>query len=309
MRFLSKFKIPTILGLGLIIAGIGSGVFLVVRNQAFLTKASPDLIPQSITISNIQDSEVTISWQTSGATSSFVTYGVQNPQEQTTLDERDANTPMPHSLHYVTIKNLQPDTNYLFKITSGRLISEIKNFKTAKSASFQNGFGPIIGTVFDGENPLEEGVVYLSISDATIQSARVKNLGNFLIPISLMRTSDLSDTFRPKEQDIAKLTIIAGSDQSNILFKINSKGTQLPPLKLGQNIDLTTSEVINVSAPSVSELDKFDLNGDKYINAIDYSEVLQNFGKNPSNRKTDFNGDGIVDEEDLALISKKIEGN
>lgn len=301
MKFesINKFKIPTILGLGLIAAGIISGILLVIKDQAFLTKASPNLVPQNITVSNIEDEEVTVSWQTSAQTSSFVTFGTKNPQEKEVLDDRDTQTPKAYSLHYVTIKNLQPDTTYLFKIISGRLTSEIKNFKTAKSASFQNGFGPIIGTVFDENNPLDQAIAYLSISDATIQSARLTNLGNFLIPISLMRKIDLSDTFQPKEGDVAKLTIISDKGTSSVLFKINAEGVELPPIKLGENLDLTT--------PPTSELDKFDLNADKSINAADHSIVLRNFGKSPKEKRADLNGDGVVDQEDLQQMAKKIE--
>lgn len=311
IRFLNKFKIPTLLGLGVIVAGIASGVSLIVKDQPFLIKASPNLVPQNITVSNIQDTEITISWQTSSATSSFITYGLQNPKQILSLDDRDTNTSKARFLHYVTIKNLQPDTTYLFKIISSKLLSETKNFKTAKKASFQNGFGPIISTVFDGNNPLDEAVAYLSISEANIQSAIIKDLGNFLIPISLMRKDDLSDTFHPKEDAIAKLTIIGSNGQANVLFKIKPEGVVLPQIRLGQNLDLTTFTP-SIPQPTTQELDKFDLNQDQQINALDYSEVLVNFGplreasKNPKDKKTDFNGDGIVDQKDLDLIQKFI---
>lgn len=305
MKFeiVNKFKIPTTLGLGIIVAGIASGVFLSLKDQVFFTRASPDIIPQNITISNIEDTKVTISWQTSTSTISFVTFGTKDPQQHSVLDERDTQTPESRSLHYVNIKNLLPDSTYLFKIISGKHISRVQTFKTAKSVSFQNGFGPIIGTVFDGDNPLKEGIAYLSISDAIIQSARLKGLGNFLIPISLMRKLDLTDTFQPKD-DIAKLVIISDKGQAIILFKIKAQGTQLPPVRLGQSIDLTRS---------AQELDKFDLNGDGQINAVDYSEVLQDFGplreasKNPKNPKADLNGDGIVDNKDLDEFNKAIQ--
>lgn len=302
MKFesINKFKIPTILGLGLIAIGIISGILLVVKDQVFLTKASPDLVPQNITVSNIEDSQVTISWQTSTPNSSFITFGTKDPKEQTVLDDRDTQTPKAYSLHYVTIKNLLPDSSYLFKIISGQKALETRNFKTAKLASFQNGFGPIIGTVFDGNNPLDQAIAYLSISDATIQSARLTNLGNFLIPISLMRKIDLSDTFQPKMGDVAKLTIISDKGTSSVLFKIKAQGVELPPINLGQSIDLT---------PTTQELDKFDLNGDRQINAVDHSEVLLNFGKNPKNMKADLNGDGVVDNKDLEEIAKRIEIN
>lgn len=304
MRFINKFKIPTLLGLALIICGIAAGVFLVVKDQPFFTKASVDLTAQNITLSNITDTEATVSWQTTTATKSFITFGQKGPSEQTVLDDRDMSTPSPRTLHYSTIKNLQPQTNYLFKITSGNVTSETKDFKTGASASFQNGFGPIIGSILKDGKPLEEAVVYLSISDATIQSGLVKNQGNFLIPISLMRTDDLSNTFQPQEESIGKLTVISNSGQSNVAFLIRRSGIQLPPINLGEDVDLTSQT--KKPEEEISERDKFDLNGDKQVNAVDYSEILLNFGSNPKNSRADVNGDGIVDNSDLQEMSKQL---
>lgn len=174
-------------------------------------------------------------------------------------------------MHYATIKNLQTDTDYLFKIISGKFIKENQSFKTAKVSSFQNGFGPIRGTVFDGNIPLSDGIVYLSMPSANTQSSEVTNLGNFLIPVSLMRKEDLSDTFQPNPDIVAKLTIVSTNGATTALFKLKSDGAELPPIKLGQNIDLT-------------------------------SEIQ----KTPLLNKFDLNGDGIVDQKDLELMSKQI---
>ncbi len=304
LGIINKFKIPTILGLALILAGITAGVFLVLKDQIFLTQASPNLLPQNVTVSNITESEVTLSWQTSQPTISFVTFYTKGSGEQNALDDKDNLKPKPDALHYTTVKNLQPDTDYSFKIISGKLTSEGQTFKTAKSASSQNGFGPVRGTVFDGEKPLETGIIYLSVSNATTESAQITNLGNFLIPISYMRKEDLSDTFVPTGDTLAKLTIVSDKGSATALFKLSMAGIELPPIHLGQNIDLTTA------TPKPNEqsspLSKFDLNGDGKINSNDNAILLQNFGKNPKNKKADLNGDGIVDQKDLELMSKQI---
>lgn len=299
MTILNKFKIPTLVGLGVILAGITAGVILVIRDQEFFAKASPDLAPQNITISNIGESEVTISWQTSAPAVSFVTFGLKGAKEQIVLDDRDTKTPSVHSLHYATIKNLKPQISYRFTVISNKLSSDTLEFKTASSQSFQNGFGPIIGTVFDGDEPISEGIAYLSIPNAATQSAIVKNMGGFLIPISLMYKGDLSDTYQTNEEDVAKLTVIAPNGRATALFKIKAEGVELSPINLGENIDLTIQS-------EVSEAEKYDLNGDLLINSIDYSMVLQNFGKSPKNQRADFNSDGVVDQNDLDLLNDKI---
>ncbi|MDD5415514.1 MAG: dockerin type I domain-containing protein [Candidatus Daviesbacteria bacterium] len=318
-NFFNKFKIPTLLGLSIIILGIISGLYLVLREQVFLSQAAPDLTPRDVAITNITDDSAVISWQTNTATKSFITYGQKNPGEQTVLDDRDANPtpsgarPKPRLIHYVTLKNLLPNTNYLFKITSGKFISEVMKFDTANPLINQAGFTPVIGSVIDGNNPLNDGVVYLSIQDAATQSSLIKSGGNFLIPIAQIRKTDLSDVFPLTEETIAKLTINSDKGNASILFKLQTNSSSLPPVKLGQDLDLTI--LTETPLPSaIKDLDKYDLNSDGKINSTDYAILSSCFGKQPNtalpgNRscaKTDINTDGVINQKDLDLMSQKL---
>lgn len=298
---MNKFKIPTLLGLSIILIGIITGVILTLREQVFISQASPNAKAQNITLSNISETEITISWQTSTPATSFITFGQESPNETTVLDDRDTNPapdgagPKAHSIHYVTIKNLLPKTSYQYKIISGKTQSEILKFTTATPPSEQTGFRPIIGSVLSGGKPLDEGIVYLSIAGATTQSALIKSSGNYLIPISYIRKSDLSDSFSLSENTTVKLTVVSDQGQANALFKLKTTVNSLPPINLGENLDLTTQD-----------LSEYDLNGDGKINAADNAILLDNFGKNPKDKKTDLNEDGVVDQKDLDLMAKQI---
>ncbi len=308
MRAVSSLKIPTLFGLGLIVAGISAGVLLVAKDQIFFAQASPDVTPQNITLSNITDTQVNISWQTSPAAPSFLTLNIKNNPPQTIVDDQDDLKPKPHFLHYVTIKKLDPDTNYSFKIISGRVSSDEQTFKTAKASVVQNNLGPVRGTAFEDKNPVQEGIAFLAATGAAVQSTPITSLGNFIIPLSQLRKEDLSDIFQSSTDTIdAKLTIISAKGSSSALIKIKPEGIELPPILLGQNVDLTSAATASPT-PTAAELNVFDLNNDGQINALDYSILLQNFGKNPKNRKADLNNDGVVDNKDLEIISKHIEG-
>lgn len=313
--FINKFKIPTILGLGIIISGIITGVILTLKEQIFISQASPNVSVQNVTLSNISEDSLAISWQTSAPAASFITFGQTNPNEQVVLDDRDAKTPKAYSTHYVTIKNLLPKTSYQYKIISGKNSSETDKFTTASPTGLQTGFGPIIGSVVNGDKPLDEGIVYLSIADATTQSAPVKSSGNFLIPLSQIRKSDLSEGFPISEDAVAKLTVVSSLGSASALFKLGMSNNPLPALKLGQNIDFTTEDN-SISTPSTRELNKYDLNEDGKINAADNAiilDIVQNFvkkGKSEQNsaayKEADLNGDKVVDQKDLDLMAKKI---
>lgn len=306
-NFLSKFRIPTILGLGIITSGIIAGVTLTLREQNFLSKASVDILPQNATVANISESEVNISWQTSAPAASFLTFGLKDPLEQTVLDDRDSKTPMAHSIHFVTIKNLLPKTPYQYKIISGKISSDTSRFETATPLTAQTGFRPVIGTILDGNErssstnkPLTEGIAYLSIDGAITQAALIKSSGNFLISISQIRNSNLSDSFPLTADTVLKLNIVSANGQASALFKLKDSGN-LPPIKLGENLDLTLTP-----SPYDQNLTKYDLNGDGKINAKDNAIILQNFEKKGRNIAGDLNGDGIVDQKDLDLMSKQI---
>lgn len=318
--FISKFKIPTILGLGIILLGIVAGVYLNLKEQIFLSQAAPNLTPQNITLTNITDSEAVISWQTNSPAASFITFGQNNPGEQTVLDDRDnpvpgSTGPKPRLTHYVTLKNLLPKTNYQYKVVSGKIASNVEKFQTAQPLSVQTGFSPIIGSVLSGDSPLDDGIVYLSIPEATTQSALIKTGGNFLIPLAQIRKTDMTD-YQLTEGTTAKLTVHSDKGESNVLFKLKANSLPLPPVKLGQNIDLTTPEETPPPTPTAKDLHKFDLNGDGKINAADNAIILQNFGPlreasnppagGPKDKRADLNGDGKVDQKDLDLMAQEL---
>ncbi|MBI4036467.1 fibronectin type III domain-containing protein [Candidatus Daviesbacteria bacterium] len=300
-NILNKFKIPTLLGLALLIFGIGSGVYLVLQNQTLITTASPDISPQNVVISNIEGETVTLSWQTQTPVIGFITYGQRTANEKTKLDDRDETQTIKRRNHYITLKGLLPASSYLLKIHSGNFVTPSRQFSTAPLSSNQNGLGPTIGSVIDGDKPLHDGLVYLSIPNATIQSAVITDLGSFIIPLSQLRTADLTAVLNPPADTEAKLEVISPDGRvARAIFKLSQLNKPLILLKMGQDLNLTLNEA------SPAAYSKFDLNKDGLINSSDYAIVLKNMGTNPKEKGADLNDDEKVDKKDLDLIQKEI---
>lgn len=295
---LEKFRIPTLLGLAVVLMGMATGVSLVLQNQTLISQASPENDPQNITISNVNSQSVSISWQTTSPTIGFVKFG-QLDSSQVTLDDNDLEAPQPRYFHHVSLKNLLPQANYKFQIVSGKFISKEEQLTTAPQALSQNGLNPIIGTVGEGNKPLEEGVVFLKVSGGSILSAPIKNGGNFIIPLTFLRTADLKEVLIPEKDTIFKLAVVALSGKSQVLLRPELLSKPLGPIQIGQDVDLTT---VGETKPILP----FDLNNDGRINSSDYSIILQNFGKSPKDKRADLNSDGVVDKKDLSLISAEI---
>lgn len=296
MNFLDKFRIPTLLGLTLILLGLGSGIYLVLQQQITLTRAAPDVLPQNIQLTNVSDEGVTLSWTTSSVTIGFVTFGKSRAEEQTVTDDQDLASPKMRTLHYVNIKNLTPDTTYQYKIKSGKITTKPASFKTAPVNVAQNNFQPIIGSVINGDQPLKEGIVYLTIDRAIVQSALIKELGNFIIPINSIRTS---------EGTLVKIEVISQEERKgSATFVLSNSSEPIGPLKLGQDLDFSTEpKALGIS------VNKFDLNGDGIVNSKDYSLVLKNLNKVLKDSKFDLNSDKKVDKKDLEIISNEIKNN
>lgn len=298
MNFYTKFKIPTLLGLAVILVGIAIGVFLVLREQTFISGATEDVeITGDVTFSNMSDDSVAISWQTNKPVAQFITFGQNNVNEHVVLDDKDSKSPQSYTTHHFTLKNLLPKTIYQFKIVPDKNPS-IRTFETVSVPTTQTGFTPVIGNVLDNDMPLKEGIAYLSIAGADIQSSPIKSSGTFLIPISKMRKSDFSDIYPLADGTIAKLTIVSDKEQAQILFRLKSSSNTLPPLRAGETLDLTE----NLTQQPIV----YDLNGDGCINAADHAIILENFGDNPADARADLNKDGVVDDKDLELISLQI---
>lgn len=303
----TKLKIPTYVGLGIIIIGIGAGVTLVLQQQSLTTLASPAMQPINIAIGSIDDTSATITWQTNSASPGFLTFGPTG-SEQTVLDIHDSSQILPRVDHFVKITNLVPKTTYKYRLVSGKLTSETQQFTTAPSTLQQNQTPPIIGSVLDSGTTVKEGIVFLQIPGATIQAAPISTLGSFTIPLTKVYKDDLSDILPMTQDTLVTLKIISGQNSATATFPLKAAQTPLSPINLGENITLTAP-----TPTPFKDLDlvKYDLNDDGQINAADWGIVLQNFGNSPKNKRADITGpagkpDGVVDQKDLDAITQKI---
>src|SRR5262245_60806402 len=109
---------------------MASGVYLSLQKQTVSSSASGGI--SKVVVSNIEDRSVTISWVSDQALAGNVIYG-QN-LELTARDDRDQTSPVPRHLHYVSLKNLTPQTTYQFRAVAGPNSSSITNFTTASTS-------------------------------------------------------------------------------------------------------------------------------------------------------------------------------
>ena len=113
-------RIPTLLGILLIIIGVGITSYLVKTGVILTSKAGPSEIAQNIRISNVTDRSFTISFTTEALVIGSINFGKDKNLGQTALDDRDGQGVLKeHKIHYITVKNLDSSSDYYFSITSG----------------------------------------------------------------------------------------------------------------------------------------------------------------------------------------------
>lgn len=258
MNNLFNKRIPTLLGLLTIVIGIGITSFLTRQGIIFTGQASPTDEPANIQIGNVTDSSFTVSYTTEGAVFGSINMGTNSGLGTTILDDRDK-TLTAHKTHTMTANKLTPKTTYYFAIISGEntfidngvLYSITTGPSLNKSSTMQRE--SVTGKIImpNGEVPTET-MVYLEIEGAQALSTFAKSDGSYNIPLSLLRTSDLSSYYSLSEEAKVKLLIFGDSLKSNISLTAGGI-SQIPTITLSQNYDFTISNTpLAQSEPSAT---------------------------------------------------------
>ncbi len=238
-------RIPTLLGLLLIMIGIALTTYLVGTGTIVTTKAGPTETPQDVRITNLSDNSFTVSYTTEAQVIGSLNFGKDSPGE-TTLDDRDINGDVTSRLvHHITVKNLEPETQYYFSITSGS-----KTFMQGNSP-YKVSTGPVIegsrsedtligGQVIFSKLP-KEGVVYISGEETNTISTTVDENGNYSILLNSLRGKDLSSPFDFDENTVFNMLIQGKDSSSTVKFTI-PKTSKLPNIILSENFDFTQRE-------------------------------------------------------------------
>lgn len=252
-------RIPTLLGLIILVIGIGVTSFLVRNNIPFFSQASIGENPQNVKITNITDTSFTVSYITSDSVAGIVSYGITPTLGQTALDDRDQLTGSvaSYNVHHVTVRNLKASTKYYFSITSGQSIFLNNNepFEITTGITIQTpptNQPPMTGTILglDGA-PAKNTIIYVSTGESQTLSILLKQDGTYLLPLNALRTQDLTQYFVFSETTVIELLAQSPSEQSTAtLFASQIK--PVPTITLSKNYDFRNGETTNaeIATPS-----------------------------------------------------------
>ncbi len=258
-------KLPAIIGILLLVVGVGAGIFLVQNDTGFIPRATPEFAPQSLVVTSITENSFSISWVTDEKTAGFLKYGVvANKINEIENDDRDQLTGSTgsYNTHHITIKGLEPETTYYFKIASGGK----RQFYDNNGQPYEVTTAPVIGTppppdsaygevITSASTPADGAIVYISLPGAARLSTLVTD-GQWALSLSEARTSSFQSYVEyDKESTVYDVLIKNGViEESKVLVNTGSD-QPLRTVTLGQDYDFSAqAESVDPDAEDEDEL-------------------------------------------------------
>lgn len=251
-------RIPTVLGIILVIllmAGIGFVFESLSRGQ---TRASTSIEPQKVTVTNISDSGFTFIWQTEEAATGTMIVSAPNGKKYSAFDERDATGKMgKYITHSLSVRSLSPELTYDVTILSNgkRYPVDTKSYQVTTYPLLDlpsSGLDPAYGKVLaDDGSPAEGAIVFLTLDNSQTVSSIVRNSGSWIIPLSAVRTSD-GNSFVPASERITETLVVekAGIESRIITDTLND--APVPDITLGQTYDFRNRDAKKPTASNLA---------------------------------------------------------
>lgn len=250
-------RVPTILGLVVLILGVTAGVFLVSQRQFFRLAASQEFSPVDVRITNTTQDSFTVSWATEKETQGGVIFGTDKSSLKNTKSEEQRGT-----THHIGISGLKPKTTYFFKILGGgeTFDQNGQSWQHTTGTTLSLREADIISGTVHGQNkqPASRVLVYISLDGSAPLSAISDQEGKFSINLSSTRTANLNNF--ASYDDASQIAIFAKFETSGVSSAKARVGNArpLPPIVLGQVHDFTkkststdtTSPKSNIQTPT-----------------------------------------------------------
>lgn len=178
-------KLPTILGIIILLIGIVSGIYLINSRQVFKLSANIEAIPKNVRFSNISDTSVNVSWTTDIESNGFVKWGnTSSSTSKVSLEDNSEKS----VVHSVNILGATTGSDIFIKINSdgndydnnGTTWQTSTALKKINSSTNMLASGTVL--LQDGSTPAK-ALVYLSVNGVLL-SGITSDQGSFIIPIS-----------------------------------------------------------------------------------------------------------------------------
>ena len=248
-------RIPTALGILILIGGLVAGVILVNSRQGLLTKAGPTEAPKNVKISNKGSNTFAVSWTTDTPVTGYLKYS-EDPAKITTPagDIRDqiSGSSQGYTNHYVTVTGLNPDKTNYFMIGSGSQLYddsgkpfEVRTGKQVIAPPEDIITGKVVAA--DGSS-VNNAIIYVEAEGGETLSAMTKADGTWRLNLALSRdTKGAVLTYDPGSALIS-IFVEGGISGTATAITNTGKSKPVPDIVLGKNQSFVETIVATASA-------------------------------------------------------------
>ena len=308
MKKLLNERIPTILGIVLIMMGVPLTIFFLKNQTIFKSRASDSQNPKNVKITNISAQSFTITYQTDLPSTGSVNYDSNKQLGKSALEDIDKkkNSFSPKTIHSISVGELIPSTKYYLAIISG------SNTFLNNGAPFEITTGPSISSSSAQENILKgkillpngnapsQALVYVNAQGSQTLSSAVADNGEFSFSLKELRTDDLSSYFNVQDSAVFKIFATDGSLESTALASLDQTEI-IPTITLSNDYDFT-QEISPLASKSAQPLGFPSI---ALSSKISKPKILSPKDKQSfSSQKPQFNGISLPNEKvDIVIHS------
>lgn len=201
----------------LILAGV---IYIV---GAFIFFLEPYSLPQNLTLSNVTDHQLTVSWVTDKPTRGAIIVSKNNHfpllpffTKSKILDdgEKLINKTGFYTTHHVSADNLDPDSKYYFRVYQGLRVVAEGTVITSSTLSSLIAPNPVYGKVQTSQKtPAVGAIVYLTVQNGATASAALSTLSNsqggWSLDLANLRSKDFKSGFKIASRS-AEIVVVEG---------------------------------------------------------------------------------------------------
>lgn len=255
-------RIPTLMGVILVIAVVGVVIALFEKFSRGSTGATGSVVPQDVAITNIGDKNFTIIWTTPNPATGAVSIRSPKQNPSTAFDDRDTGGTMKkYVTHSVTVRSLTPGTTYTFQILSnGKSYSNQDNPYTTTTAILLPGDGsglePAYGTINDGSgSPVSGAIIIVTPEQGQTLSTLTSPSGTWLLSLGFARNASLA-RFLSNDGRLTETIRVLYNNQESTAITDTLNDAPVPTMILGKTYDFRKQQASALKNTPIAQTSK-----------------------------------------------------
>jgi hypothetical protein len=237
------FRIPTIIGIAAIAVSIWVTGMLVQQGTEMVGRASSDVLPEHVTVSNISDTSFTVSFTTKTQAVAAISIKGENLQEIVMFQDTSQNA---RTIHNIVVSDLSPKSKYMFSILlEGKTYRDGDNPYTVTTGDVieleTNDLSASGSVMLPEGSPASEALVVLSTKNSQTVSSLTNDQGEFTFDLSSLRTKDLTKGIDLAQNEQVTISVYKESLSSTIITTAENI-SKIPQITLAENYDFSVAE-------------------------------------------------------------------